>query len=114
MLVLDHIAVADGSYHPAEDDFLARVARILGIDETRFRCLRSRFVPDATPDPWAVLGIAPGTPRAEARAAWRALVREGHPDRMIARGVPEEAVKMAEKRLVAINRAWEEIRDKAA
>lgn len=28
---------------------------------------------------------------------------------MIARGLPEEAVKMSEKRLIAINRAWEEI-----
>ncbi len=111
---LFHIAVADGRYHPAEDDFLTRVAAIFGIDEPRFRGLRARFVPDAVPDPWSVLGIPPGTPVEEARAAWRALVRETHPDRMIARGVPEEAVKMAEKRLVAINRAWEEISGKAA
>jgi DnaJ like chaperone protein len=46
---------------------------------------------------------------AEVRAAWRQLVRETHPDQMIARGVPEEAVKLAERRMVAINRAWEEI-----
>jgi DnaJ like chaperone protein len=111
---LFHIAVADGRYHPAEDDFLSRVAAIFGIDESRFRGLRARFVPDAVPDPWSVLGIPPGTPVKEARAAWRALVRESHPDRMIARGVPEEAVKMAEKRLIAINRAWEEISGKAA
>jgi DnaJ like chaperone protein len=32
---------------------------------------------------------------------------------MIARGVPEEAVKLAEKRLIAINNAWHEIRDAA-
>jgi DnaJ like chaperone protein len=111
---LFHIAVADGRYHPAEDDFLARVAGIFGIDERRFRGLRARFVPDALPDPWQVLGIAPETPLEEARAAWRALVRESHPDRMIARGVPEEAVRIAETRLVAINRAWEEISGKAA
>jgi DnaJ like chaperone protein len=111
---LFHIAVADGSYHPAEDAFLTRVAGIFGIDESRFRGLRTRFVPDAEPDPWSVLGIPPGTPVEEARAAWRALVRESHPDRMIARGVPEEAVKMAETRLIAINRAWEEISGKAA
>ena len=71
-------------------------------------------MPDAEPDPWDVLGIAPGTPVEEARAAWRQLVRDSHPDRMIARGVPEEAVKLAEKRLIAINRAWEEISGKAA
>jgi DnaJ like chaperone protein len=111
---LFHIAVADGSYHVAENDFLARVAGIFGLDEARFRGIRTRFVPDAAPDPWDVLGIPPGTPVEEARAAWRQLVRESHPDRMIARGVPEEAVKLAERRLVAINRAWEEISGKAA
>ncbi len=111
---LFHIAVADGAYHPAEDDFLARVAAIFGIDERRFRALRTRFVPDARPDPWDVLGVEPGTPLDEVRVAWRQLVRESHPDRMIARGVPEEAVKLAERRLVAINRAWEEISGQAA
>jgi DnaJ like chaperone protein len=45
----------------------------------------------------------------EIRRAWRAEVRESHPDRMLARGVPEEAIKLAEKRLIAVNRAWEEI-----
>ncbi|MFQ5438608.1 MAG: DnaJ family molecular chaperone, partial [Paracoccaceae bacterium] len=42
-------------------------------------------------------------------AAWRRAVRETHPDRMIARGVPEEAVNLATAKLVAINRAWEDI-----
>ena len=50
----------------------------------------------------------------EARRAWRRLVRESHPDQMIARGLPEEAIKMAEARMVAINRAWEEISRDAA
>ena len=106
---LFHIAIADGSYHPSEDTFLHRVGEIFGLSEREFRALRTRFVPDAAPDPWDVLGVEPGTPVGEVRAAWRRLVREAHPDRMMARGVPEEAVKMAEKRLIAINRAWEEI-----
>lgn len=111
---LFHIAVADGSYHPAEDDFLEQVATIFGIPERSFRALRSRFVPDAEPDPWDVLGVAPETPMNEIQAAWRQLVRDSHPDKMMARGVPEEAVKMAEARLVDINRAWETIREAAA
>ncbi len=109
---LFHIALADGQYHPKEDDFLAQVGDIFGLSEREFLGLRSRFVPDAPPDPWAVLGVEPDTPMDEVRAAWRRLVRETHPDRMLARGLPEEAVRLAEKRLVAINRAWEEI-DKA-
>lgn len=106
---LFHIAMADGQYHPKEDDFLARVAEIFRVGDMEFRSLRARFVPDAEPDPYAVLGVSPNASKEEIRAAWRRQVRESHPDVMIARGVPEEAVRMAEKRMMAINRAWEEI-----
>lgn len=108
------IAIADGEYHPAEDDFLSRVAAIFGIDARRFKALRTRFVPDVEPDPYAVLGVSPDAPMDEIRAAWRAEVRASHPDQLIARGVPEEAVSLAEKHLIAVNRAWEEIRENRA
>lgn len=111
---LFYIAMADGNFHPNEEAFLARVAQIFGLKEAQFRGLRSRFVPDAPGDPFEVLGLEPGADIESARAAWRMLVREMHPDQMIARGVPPEAVKMAEKRLVAINLAWEEIQKAAA
>lgn len=106
---LFHIAVADGVYHPNEDAFLARVAEIFNLQEHEFRAMRSRFVPDARPDPYAVLGVTPDMSLEDIRKVWRQLVRETHPDRMLARGVPEEAVKLAEKRIIDINRAWEEI-----
>jgi DnaJ like chaperone protein len=110
---LFHIAVADGAYHPAEDDFLHRVAGILGVGEREFRSLRARFA-GTDPDCYDVLGVAPDAPLDEIRAAWRQAVRESHPDRLMARGLPEEAVKLAEKRLVAVNRAWERIQAGAA
>ncbi|MEM1432059.1 MAG: molecular chaperone DjiA [Pseudomonadota bacterium] len=106
---LFHIALADGNYHPKEDDYLANVAKIFGLGEREFRSLRARFVVDAVQDPYAVLGVAPDAPTDQVRAAWRHAVRESHPDVMMARGVPEEAMKIAEKRLVDVNRAWEEI-----
>ena len=106
---LFHIANADGTYHPGENDFLTEVGRIFGLTEMEFRGLRARCVPGAEPDPFAVLGLPPGSHINEARAAWRRLVRDNHPDRLAARGVPEEAVRLAEKRLMAINGAWDEI-----
>ena len=106
---LFHIAMADGVYHPKEDDFLHEVAAIFGFDERRFRTIRAQFVAEADRDPYDVLGVEPTASKEEIRAAWRQLVRETHPDQMMARGVPEEAVKLAERRLVAINRAWEDI-----
>lgn len=106
---LFHIAMADGEYHPNEDQFLQQVADIFGMSERDFKSVRTRFVPDAEPDPYDVLGVQPDTPMDEIRKAWREKVRETHPDRMLARGVPEEAIRMAEKRMIAINRAWEVI-----
>lgn len=111
---LFHIAVADGTYHPEEDAFLAEVARIFGIDAPAFAQLRASYVVDANPDPYAVLGVTPTTPLEDIKAHYKAAVRETHPDRMTARGVPAEAVKLASDRLAALNRAWEEISDKRA
>ena len=104
-----HIAMADGTYHPSEDEFLSRVAEILEMPEARFRQIRSRFVPDAAPDPYEILGVAHDAPLDEIRTAWRALVRDTHPDRMIARGLPAEAMRLAESRMAAINKAWDDI-----
>ena len=110
---LFHIAMADGEYHPNEDVFLSRVAEIFGFDPARFKSIRARFVPEVERDPYDVLGVPHGAPMEEVRKAWRQAVRDSHPDQMIARGLPEEAVKLAEKRMIAINRAWEEINQAA-
>ncbi|WP_298261438.1 molecular chaperone DjiA [uncultured Litoreibacter sp.] len=106
---LFHIAMADGNYHPLEENYLADVARIFNITDQEFRCLRSRFVPDATPDPYTVLQVTRDMDVEEIRKRWRQLVKESHPDIMAARGVPHEAVKLAERRLIRINAAWDEI-----
>lgn len=106
---LFHIAIADGSYHPGEDDFLGRVAAIFGFSDRTFSRLRAQFVPDAARDPHDVLGVHPDTPLDEIKAVWRKLVLDSHPDRMLARGIPVEAAQLAEKRLIAINQAWKSI-----
>lgn len=106
---LFHKATVDGNYHPSEDVFLATVAKIFGIKEGEFRTLRALYVADETPDPYTVLGVSPDDSFDRIKAVWRGLVRESHPDQMIARGVPEEAVKLAETRLRQINQAFDEI-----
>jgi DnaJ like chaperone protein len=105
---LVYIAAADGEYHPGEADFLGVVARIFGIGEAEFRAIRARHLPGEN-DPWAVLELAPGTGAKTVRKRYRALVRDLHPDLMIARGVPEEARRLAEKRLAAVIDAYDEI-----
>lgn len=111
---LFQIAVADGTYHPGEDAFLTHVADAFGLDEACFRIVRSRLVEGAPRDPYDVLGLPRDASRSEARKAWRDLVRNTHPDVLQSRGVPPEAMKLAERRLQLINEAWREISAKEA
>jgi len=108
---LFHIAMADGYYHPGEEEFLEQVADIFQMPKAEFSAMRSRFVPNAVLDPYSVLGVDPNAPMEEIRVVWRKLVRETHPDSMIARGVPEEAIRLSEKRMIDINNAWDEINE---
>ncbi len=111
---LFHIAVADGQYHPNEDAFLTDVGQIFGLTDRCFTRLRAQYVPDAEADPYDLLGVEPDMSLKEIRSVWRSQVRDTHPDAMLARGVPEEAVKIAERKLIAINRAWETIQAQKA
>lgn len=111
---LFHIATADGDYHTGEEDFLWQVAQVFGLDDRCFRALRARCVEGGTRDPYDVLGVAQDAPLDQVRAAWRQAVKNSHPDVMIARGVPPEAVQLAERRLIAINQAMDEIATRRA
>lgn len=107
---LFHIALADDILHENEDAFLAHVAGIFGLDDRCYRAIRARLVEGTARDPYDLLGVAHDAPIEAVRAAWRAAVKENHPDAMIARGVPPEAAKLAERRLIALNEAWDAIR----
>ena len=105
---LFQIALADGRYHGGEELFLARVAEIFGVPPLAFTCIEARHL-GRRHDPWQVLGVPRDADLRTVRARWRELVRQNHPDKMIARGLPPETVNLANARIAAINQAWEEI-----
>ena len=111
---LFYVALADGDFHPNEEAFLREVARIFGLTDVCFQAMIARFVPGAERDPFALLEIAPGSSLQEAQRAYRRMVRESHPDALRARGVPDEAVRLAEARLAALNNAWDEVQARMA
>ncbi len=115
---LFHIAMADGAYNTEEAAFLREVGKVFAISQADFDCIEARHLDgqiDArASDPWRVLGVSRGADLATVRARWRVLVRANHPDQMIARGLPSDAINLANSRLAAINRAWDEISKRAA
>jgi DnaJ like chaperone protein len=105
---LFYIATADGLVHEAELDYLRSVSDIFGFDEARFEQLASQHVRlEAGLDPYAVLGLAPNADADEIRRVYRRLVAEHHPDRLIAKGVPEDLIDVATDRMKAINLAYQ-------
>lgn len=105
---LFYIATADGMVHEAELDYLKNVSDIFGFDDVRFEQMASQHVRlEAGVDPYAVLGLAPNAPPAEIRRVYRLLVAEHHPDRLIAKGVPEDLIDVATSRMKSINLAYQ-------
>lgn len=106
---LFHIAMADGVFHPEEEKFLKNVAGIFGFAESKFEYLKAQFVHGGGEDPYTVLGLKPEASDAEIKKTYRKLIKEHHPDRLIAKGMPEEFINIANEKLAAINTAYDKI-----
>ncbi len=100
------IAVADGVLHEKEDSFLTTAAGHLKLAVSDFSHIRSMFVAAGT-SPYQVLGLEPSATDQELKARYRKLILEHHPDRMRGDGVPEELIVIAERKLAAINAAFD-------
>lgn len=106
---LFHIALADGVTHPDEIALLDRAAQGFAISEAAYSRLKAAHLGAADDDPYLVLGVDHRAPFDEIRRAYRTLVREHHPDAMIARGVPAGLIRIGEGRMAAINAAYDKI-----
>lgn len=106
---LFHIAKADAVIHQAELAFLQDVARIFGFSEAAFAALRAAHLGPDRSDPYTILGVGRDLDNAALKAAYRKLVREHHPDLLVAKGMPEEFIAVATERLARINAAWDQI-----
>jgi DnaJ like chaperone protein len=105
---LFEIAKADNVLHPGELAFLERVAEIFGFAPQVFRRIRATHFRDAA-DPYVVLGVSWEANDDEIKRTYRMLVKENHPDSLMARGVPPEFVQIANDKLASINAAYEKI-----
>ena len=108
---LFHIAKADGVIHEKEMSFLDRIAEIFEIAPIHYRRIKARHVEAGERDAYLQLDAEPSWDDEQLKSHYRKLVQENHPDRLIARGVPEEFIAIANERLAAINSAWQIVRE---
>ena len=104
------IARADGVLHPEELKLLRKTALIFGFTETQFERLKSIHMGgrgEERSDPYQVLGLGRDASDAEVKKTYRTLIRENHPDTLIAKGMPQEFVDVANEKMAAINAAYD-------
>ena len=106
---LFHIAKADGMLHPAELVYLENVAQHFGFGPHDFARIKARHASAGADDSYLILGVERAAGLAAIKVRYRKLVRDNHPDKQIAAGVPEEMVILATDRLARINAAYEQI-----
>lgn len=99
------MAATDG-FHACELSYLDTAATRFGFSPADAARIRARHIAPADDDPWAILGVPPGADPATLKRAYHALVRQYHPDRHLAEGVPSEFIRVAESRMAQINTAY--------
>ncbi len=107
---LFHIANADGIIHPNELVYLESVASIFGFGKERFERIKAVYISPKGTSPYEILGVNPDASNAEVKKVYRTLIRENHPDTVIAQGMPQEFIDLANEKMAAINASYDEIK----
>ncbi len=107
--ILMRVAMADGRVSPEEERLVRSAALIFGFSEQHFDHLRSRFrsVDDSA---YSILGVGRDASNEEVKHRYRTLVKEYHPDRIAAKGLPEEFTRFAQDKFREIQSAYESIK----
>ena len=112
--ILFVVAMADGVQHPAEEELIRQIARDMGLSSRDYQSCKANFNAvrgEPKVSPYEVLGVPADASDADVRAAHRRIVREYHPDVLQSKGMPEEFLEFANKKLIATNDAWSRIKD---
>ena len=116
------MALADGHFHPTEEALLAGIASRLGYDQAAFKQMlemvlnQSHFAGGqantaaALDDAYKALGVTKDSSDAEIKRAYRKLMSQYHPDKLMGQGVPEDMIAMATEQAKEIQLAHDLIK----
>jgi DnaJ like chaperone protein len=107
--VLFQIAAADHRFHPAEASALERMKDIFHISDQQFDRIKGVYFKDIDRF-YTVLNCTPDSSDEEIKANYKKLVKNFHPDTIVAKGLPEEFTEFATQRFREIREAYEGIR----
>ena len=113
------MAMADGELHPKEKSLIYHIGQQLGFSPAHIDQLL-RFTAGAhhshqdkshsLNDAYAILGVKSSDSDADIKKAYRRLMSQHHPDKLVAKGLPEEMVKLATEKTQEIHKAYDLIK----
>lgn len=123
-------AMADGDVSAAEQAVLQQVFAHLQFSQQEVELMMSRMRAEDSfrrhsweshrqggfneagllADAYGVLGVDAEASDAEVKKAWRKLMSQHHPDKLIAKGVPEDMVQLAKEKTQEIQAAYDRVK----
>ena len=107
--LLFQLCAADGTLHPSEEAALKKIQNIFRINDSQYEDIKAVYFKDVDKF-YKILNCTPACTNDEIKANYKKLVKEFHPDKIIAKGLPEEFVDFAADRFRAIQESYEKIR----
>jgi len=116
-------AYADGLMDPSEEKVLAHICQRLGIPLVQLKRMeemlkagfggqrQSSSGQSSLPDAYAIVGVEKSVSDADLKKAYRRLMSQHHPDKLVAKGLPDEMIKDATAKTQQIKSAYELIRE---
>ena len=108
---LFYIAEADGLTSINELKVLKSISQSFHFNETDFQRIFHSRLNNKESDPYKILGVTREDSDNNIRKKWIELSKEHHPDYLIAKGMPKEFIKEANKELSSINLAYDKIKE---
>ncbi len=113
------MALSDGRIDPAEERLLVEIARHLGYDQAAFKHMldmvlnQSSFAGNqaasatALEDAYRALGVSKENSDQEIKRAYRKLMSQYHPDKLMGQGLPEDMIAIATKQAQEVQTAYD-------
>jgi DnaJ like chaperone protein len=124
-----YAAFADGLLHEKEEELLQHIFRMLGFSRFDYERIIGRIQAEmhlgsrqqhgrsaasqttmSDQDAYAILGVDRNVSDKEIKRAYRRLMNQHHPDKLVSKGMPEEMIKIATEKTHKIRAAYDQIK----
>ena len=111
-------AMADGKVDASEKHIIYTIGEVLGFSRSQIDHLfniangaqASASDSLTLTQAYKILGVSKGSSEAEIKKAYRRLMRQHHPDKLVAKGLPDEMIALATEKTQEIRKAYDTIK----